>query len=357
MDAQVKRETSAPIAMQSGLAASYINMSEAEAVDLARAHFGIDGKPTRFATEKDDTFRIAPASGRRYVLKVANPAEDVAEIDLQIRVLEHIAVRAPELPIPRVIPNAAGEGHFLYTDRAGQRRQVRMMSFVEGQPLGEVSIDVRGREEIGRLLATLRLALADFSHPADGRVVPWDVKNLPTLAPLLSEITDTGWRSRLETVFARFATIQSRLSRCRTQVLHNDFTLSNVVVDPTLPTFISGIIDFGDTVRTAIAIDVSTAMLNQLPEKMEGEIFAHGRDLLRGYLAIADLTEEELALIPPLIMSRLTTRILLSTAMANRVPSVADYVLRNNHMTWGQIDWFLTRSMDDLGNQLIDLAC
>ena len=39
--------------MQSGLAASYINMSEAEAVDLARAHFGIDGKPTRFATEKD----------------------------------------------------------------------------------------------------------------------------------------------------------------------------------------------------------------------------------------------------------------------------------------------------------------
>ena len=128
------------------------------------------------------------------------------------------------------------------------------------------------------------------------------------------------------------------------------------MADPKLPTFISGIIDFGDTVRTAIVIDASTAMLNQLPEKMDGEIFAHGRDLLRGYLRVADLTEEELALIPALIMSRLTTRILLSTAMANRVPSVADYVLRNNHMTWGQIDWFLNRSMDQLGNELIDLA-
>ncbi|MCX7318884.1 MAG: phosphotransferase [Hyphomicrobiales bacterium] len=252
--------------------------------------------------------------------------------------------------------NKAGEGHFVQVDRAGQSRQVRLMSFVEGQPLSEVVIDTRGREEIGRLLAQLRHALADFSHPSDDRVVPWDVKNLPTLAPLLPEITDSAWRARLETVLERFAAIEPRLSRCRQQVLHNDFTRSNIVADPKLPTFISGIIDFGDTVRTAIAIDVSTAMLNQLPAVMEGDIFAHGRDLLRGYLGIADLTEEELALIPALIMSRLTTRILLSTAMANRVPSVADYVLRNNHMTWGQIDWFLNRSMDDLFNELIDLA-
>ncbi|MCX7318883.1 MAG: hypothetical protein NT113_05085 [Hyphomicrobiales bacterium] len=48
-------------------------MSESEAVDLVRVHYGIAGRPTRFATEKDDTFRIAPASGPRYVLKVANP--------------------------------------------------------------------------------------------------------------------------------------------------------------------------------------------------------------------------------------------------------------------------------------------
>jgi hydroxylysine kinase len=353
---RVKHETSAPIAMQGGLAASYINLTEGEAADLVRLHYGIDGKPSRFATEKDDTFRIAPPSGAHYVLKVANPTEDLAEIDLQIRVLEHVAARAPTLPIPRVVPNNAGESHFAYVDRAGQRRHVRMMSFLEGQPLSEVAIDMRGREEIGRLLAQLRHALADFSHPTENRVVSWDVKNLPSLASLLPEITDSAWRDKLALVLERFASIAPRLSRCRQQVLHNDFTRSNIVVDPALPTFVSGIIDFGDTVRTAIAIDVSTAMLSQLPPVMEGDIFTAGRDLLRGYLAVADLTEEELALIPALIMARLTTRILLSTAMANRVPSVADYVLRNNHMTWGQIDWFLGRSMDELGHELIDLA-
>jgi Ser/Thr protein kinase RdoA (MazF antagonist) len=353
--ADVEHETAArPIAMPGGLAASYVNMPDAEAVELARERFGIFGRPTRFATEKDDTFRIAPDHGPRFILKVANPTENIAEIDLQVAVLDHVAGRAPDLPVPRVIPNEAGERHFQIVDGAGQRRQLRMMSYLEGQPLSEVPSTAQGREEIGRLLAQLRLALADFNHPEDCRVVPWDVKNLPTLAPLLGEIADIGWRRKLDQVLERFAAIEGRLARCRSQVLHNDFTRSNVVVDPALPRFVSGIIDFGDTVRTAIAIDVSTAMLNQLPEKMDGDVFADGRDLLRGYLAVCDLTADELALIPSLIMARLTTRILLSTAMASRVPSVAAYVLRNNEMTWGQIDWFLGRSPDALENLLID---
>jgi hydroxylysine kinase len=345
-----------PTAMPGGLAASYVNMTDAEAVDLARNRFGIRGQPTRFATEKDDTFRIAPDKGPRFILKVANPTESVAEIDLQVAVLDHVAARAPDLPVPRVIPNEAGERHFAIHDRAGQRRRVRMMSYLEGQPLSEVPSTGPGREAIGRLLAQLRLALADFSHAEDQRVVPWDVKNLPSLAPLLAGIADAGWRRKLDLVLQRFAAIENRLGRCRTQVLHNDFTRSNVVVDPALPGFVSGIIDFGDTVRTAIAIDASTAMLNQLPDRMDGDVFAHGRDLLRGYFAVADLTTDELALIPTLILARLTTRILLSTAMASRVPSVAAYVLRNNHMTWGQIDWFLDRSPDALDNLLIDPA-
>ncbi|QND75236.1 phosphotransferase [Tardiphaga robiniae] len=342
--------------MQGGLAASYINMTDDEAVDLARERFGIEGRPTRFATEKDDTFRIAPASGPRFILKVANPIEDIPEIDLQVQVLDHVAARAPDLPVPRVIPNDKGERHFNYLDRAGQNRQVRMMSYLEGQPLSEVPSTALGRAEIGKLLARLRLALADFSHPSDSRVVAWDVKNLLTLRDLLAEITDAAQRRKVEAALERFAAIETRLKQCRMQVLHNDFTRSNIVVDASLPGFVSGIIDFGDTVRTAIAIDASTAMLNQLPVAMDGDVFADGRDLLKGYLSIADLTAEELSLIPHLIFSRLATRLLLSTAMANRVPSVAAYVLRNNEQTWVQMDWFIARSMDEISDQLMDFA-
>ncbi len=337
--------------LQSGLATPYVAMPEAEAVELARRRFGIEGRATRFATEKDDTFRIAAADGPRFILKVANPAEDAAEIDLQLCILEHLAGAAPDLPVPRVIANAGGELQFPYRDRAGQLRQVRMMSYLEGQPLSEVPSTVSGRQQIGRLLARLRLALADFSHPADSRVLAWDIQHLLSLQSLLGEVADPARRRQLEAALARFATIEGRLAGTRRQVLHNDFSQSNIVVDPMLPGFVSGVIDFGDAVRTSVAIDVSTALLGQRPGQSGDDFFAHGRDLLEGYLAVADLTAEELHLLPHLVMGRVVARALLSLALANAVPANAAYVTRFTEQCWPQLDWFLSRSADEVSGQ------
>ncbi|MDB5620857.1 phosphotransferase [Tardiphaga sp.] len=344
------------IALPSGLAAAYVVMPEAEAVELARNAFGIEGRATRFATEKDDTFRITPASGARFILKVANPVEDVPEIDLQLRILQHLAATAPDLPVPRVVDNARGEHLFAYQDRAGQPRQVRMMSYLEGKPLSEVPSTLVGRQEIGRLLARLRLALADFSHPADSRVLPWDIKHLLSLQSLLGGITEPARRRQVEAGLARFASIEGRLAGSRMQVLHNDFSSSNIVVDPLLPGFVSGVIDFGDAVRTSIAIDVSTALLSQLPRQGGDDFFDHGRDLLGGYLGVADLTAEELSLIPHLVMGRIVARVLLSISLANSVPENSTYLLRNTEQSWSQLNWFLNRSMDEVSGQFADHA-
>jgi hydroxylysine kinase len=348
--------SSPPTILQSGLAAEYVAMSEAEAVALARAHYGIEGHATRFATEKDDTFRVSVPNGPRFILKVANPAEDVREIDLQIRILDHLKAAAPDLPVPRVIANRNGEQLFLYRDRAGQSRQVRMMTYLDGQPLSEVPSTVHGRQQIGRLLARLRLALAEFSHPAASRVLAWDIQHLLSLEGLLSEVADGAQRRMLEAALARFAAIDGRVKATRKQVLHNDFSQSNIVVDPALPGFVSGVIDFGDAVRTSIAIDVSTALLGQRPGLTDGEFFGHGRDLLEGYLAVADLTAEELGLIPHLVMGRVVARALLSIALAHAVPANAAYVTRFTHQCWPQLDWFLSRSADEVSSQFEHFA-
>jgi hydroxylysine kinase len=352
----VTQDPSPPSTLQSGLAVAYVAMMEAEAVELARRHFGVEGRATRFATEKDDTFRIAAASGPRFILKVANPAESLAEIDLQLSLLQHLAATAPHLPVPRVICNVRGEQQFAHKDHAGQLRQVRMMSYLEGQPLSEVPSTATGRQQIGRLLAQLRLALADFSHPADSRVLAWDIQHLPSLQNLVGGFTDPARRRQLEAALARFATIEGRLAGSRRQVLHNDFSQSNIVVDPMLPGFVSGVIDFGDAVRTSIAIDVSTALLGQRPGQSDGAFFGHGRDLLEGYLAVADLTAEELGLIPHLVMGRVVARALLSNALAIAVPENAAYVTRFADACWPQLDWFLSRSADDVSSQFEDFA-
>lgn len=326
-------------------------MSDAEAIDLARQHFGISGKVDRLATEKDDTFRLDDGA-ERFILKVANPLEDLSEISCQIETLKHIARCDSQLPVPRVIADTRGNEQFEYQDRAGQRRQVRALSYLEGVPLSEISSTPGERERIGEILGRLRLALADFAHPADGRVLAWDVKHLMQLGDLLEAIDDVDQRHLLQAGLERFASLEGRLSGCRTQVVHNDFSKSNIVVDRADSRFVTGVIDFGDAVRTLIAIDVSTALLNQLPPRHAEDLFADARDLLRGYLRVADLTDEELQLIPHLVMARAVTRALLSIWRAKMFPENSAYLLRNTEQGWAQLRWFLSRSVEQVSDTL-----
>ena len=325
-------------------------MPAAEAEQLARDRYGLDATATPLATEKDDTFRLTSADGRRWTLKVAHPAEPAAEIDFQTELLAHVARADPALPVPHVLPDLHQRSWATVTDEAGQVRAVRLMTWCPGVPLDQIPSTRAQRWATGELLARLRQATAGFAHPADSPVVAWDVQHLPRLRPLLASIPDPGRRAQLARGLDRFALIEEQVAALRRQVLHNDFNKSNLLADPARPDVITGIIDFGDATRTAIAIDVATALLNQLPRDggLTGDIFAGGRDLLDGYRSRADLTPGELRLIPPLVMARVVARALISTHRAAQFPANAAYLLRNTEPGWAQLDWFLAHSVPEV---------
>jgi Ser/Thr protein kinase RdoA (MazF antagonist) len=345
------------LAPGAALGSPFVNMSSEEALLLVRAHFGLTATATRFATEKDDTFRIDTTDRRSFVFKVASPSEDPTEIALQCALMQHVSVANPRIPVPHLVPNVAGQAHFSITDAAGQQRQARLMTFLRGTPLDSTHSSSGERERVGEVLARLRLATATFSHPADDRVLPWDVRHLAGLRPLLDNVTNPRQRDQLAAGLERFNICGTRIAALRRQVLHNDFSRSNIVVDHGRAEFVTGIIDFGDAVRTAVAIDVSTALLNQLLSEGSGEpggdIFLHARDVLRGYLRIADLTHEELQLIPHLTMGRVVARALLTLWRAQLFPENATYILRNTARGWSQLDWFLSRSPAEVSETLL----
>jgi len=339
---------SSAITEQGGLAATCIPLPQNEAECFAAEHFGLSGLYTRFDTEKDDTFRIATAGGESYVLKVTNPAESREEISFQTALLKHVANKDASLPVPRVLQSVDGEDMVPVRDQAGQNRFLRLLSYIDGTPLANTTSTVIGREEIGRVLGRLRYATADFSHAADKRVLAWDVQHLAGLAHLLEHVKDESHKKSLATALSRYQTFSERMAACRTQVVHNDFSQSNIVVSHESDNFVRGIIDFGDAVRTSIAIDVSTALLNQLPRTRSENQFDHGRDVLRGYLAVAELTTEELELIPQFVMGRVIARALLTIWRASMFPDNYDYIMRNTEQGWHQLDWFLSRSAEDV---------
>ncbi|KAA9164077.1 phosphotransferase [Amycolatopsis acidicola] len=337
-------------------------MSPREAAGLAQDLWRLDVVDAdRFATEKDDTFRLSCRSGRSVVVKVSHPGEHAEQVDFETALLHHVSQGPSPVPVPELLPSRHDTLLETVVDSAGQRRIARVMTCLDGTPLDSVGSDAKQREQVGEMLAHLRHATANFSHPQASRLYAWNVEILPYLEPLLGAVADPGHRARLASGLERFdEVVTPKLGGLRRQVLHNDFSTSNLLVEPADPAFVTGVLDFGDAVETAIAVDVSTAMLNQLPrdcgQNMPSDIFAAGRDVLRGYLRHAELTDEELAVIPHLVMGRVVARALITSYRARQVPGNTAYILRNTEQGWGQLEWFLRRSPDEIAATLTTTA-
>src|SRR6266446_1063390 len=172
--------------------------TEAEAVELARELYGLDVAAKALPGEYDDNFHLTtlhnliggrpemavPLSnsvdttdGRAagFVLKVMHPARERSFIDMQCRALQHLAERAPQLTLPRVILNRKGEA-FAAVEADGTARLIWLLTYVPGTML------VKARphspellQSVGQFLGALDAALVDFAHPAVRRELKWDL--------------------------------------------------------------------------------------------------------------------------------------------------------------------------------------
>lgn len=294
---------------------------------------------------------------RKYILKLAHPDEDPDAIDCETQLLLHLESSAPEIPAPRVARTKDDRLYFSVTESTGKERIVRVLTYLDGVVSDSTTLDAPERFKVGQMLGRLRHATAGFTHPAETRALAWDVRYLERLRPLLDDIEHAGSRERVAEGMARFAKLSPLTASLRTQVLHNDFNRSNIVIDRRCPQLVTGVIDFGDAVRTLVAIDVSIAVMNHFPqhplENAWEDLFAEPRDVLRGYLDVAELSNQELQFIPHLAMARVLARILITVWRASRFPERSDYILRNTEQAWAHLDWFLARPMEDVSKLLL----
>ncbi|WP_339109645.1 phosphotransferase [Thioclava sp. GXIMD4216] len=325
---------------QGGLATRFTRIGPEEAAALCQKTYGISGAMKRLETEKDDTYLIS-APDARYILKIANPDEAQAELELQNAVLDHLAVHFAR-PAPRLIRAISGEG-MLREPASG--RFYRLLSFVEGTPLDMMDARPETLPEIGRVLGELRLALSGFTHPAQNRELVWDVQHVMRLRPLLAEVDlPPDHHALAGQAFARLAEVAHRIPALERQVVHNDFYASNIVADPETGR-LTGVIDFGDVVESAVAIDLAVAMMGQILTDFtpDQDIFAPAYPVLAGYLEVAPIAKTDLAMVPHMVMARVLVRAVMTQYRAALMPENAPYILRKAAPSWAQLQWFLAR--------------
>ena len=67
------------------------NFSTADAERLASEFYGISAAASPLPSERDQNFRLRPATGEQFVLKIANPEESLEVLHLQNGMLQALA--------------------------------------------------------------------------------------------------------------------------------------------------------------------------------------------------------------------------------------------------------------------------
>jgi Ser/Thr protein kinase RdoA (MazF antagonist) len=132
---------------------------------------------TPLASERDLNLLI----DSRYVLKVSNPAEDPAVVDMENTAMAHALRTSPDLPIPTVVPATNGTTVVPATDATGRTCLARLITVLPGQSAEGKPITSELAAQIGALAARTSLALQGLFHRAGDRAIDWDVRRAPAV--------------------------------------------------------------------------------------------------------------------------------------------------------------------------------
>ncbi len=313
--------------------------TEAEAAELARDLYGLAVTAKSLPGEYDDNFHLTTLrdnlpdtqdedAAAGFVLKVMHPARERSFIDMQCRALQHLAVRAPQLTLPRVRLNRNDEAFAAITPADGSQRLVWLLTYVPGRMLAKARPhSPELLQSLGHFLGEMDAALADFSHDAAGRELKWDLARAGWIRAHLHYIRDASQRALVEKFLALYETeVLPALPHLRRSVVYGDANDYNVLVGKALPLprKVVSVIDFGDMHETVTASEVAIAAAYAILGK-ENPLRA-AAEVVGGYHQAFPLTEVELKVLFALIGTRLAVSVVNSTQRATVKPD--DYYVR-----------------------------
>jgi hydroxylysine kinase len=316
-----------------------VTLEEAPAV--ASRFFGFEGSVSSLVSERDKNFLLEEAGGNRFVLKIHNAADTPTLVEMQTQALLHIAAADPAIPVQRVRRTLAGDPYALLERPDGSTLLVRMLTYVPGRRVESADLELRAIGGFGASAARVARALRNFSHPAAERPLLWDIKQGAALRPLLVHIPDPERRDLADHWLSRFEEqVLPALGALRTQVIHNDLTLDNVLFAE--EGSVSGVVDFGDTVRTALVCDLAMLLASLMGDRADPYDVAAAA--IRGYNSVTRLGQDELQVLADLIAMRAVANVAVSAWRTQLYPDNAAYI-----SSWDAGSWVILKRFREIG--------
>jgi 4-aminobutyrate aminotransferase-like enzyme/Ser/Thr protein kinase RdoA (MazF antagonist) len=339
-----------PSVIDAVLQAQPPQFTDEQAARIGADTFGFAAAGARnLGSERDQTFMLLDAAGQGLaVLKVSNPAEDPATLDMEALAAFHAAAVLtaqhaaapqgwPRLAVaqPRRSLDAAGAGAGPEAFRArlddgAATYWVRAYDVLPGRArLDPLTLADAALVAWGETTARLGLALRAFIHPRAIRTLPWDVQHAASVRPMLAAVSDPGMRSTVEAVLDRFdVAVAPRWALLRAQAIHSDLTADNVLADEAGR--ITGIIDFGDLSHSALVVDLASVLDSMVMGRVGDDMFRVARLVLDGYERVLPLEPLEREIVGELWATRAAVGVAIGSWRAAEGLEDADFAERLN---------------------------
>ena len=329
------------------------SFTTSEASELAKFWFKETLDVSPLVSERDQNFLLTNKKSKKFVLKIANAAESAEVLDFQNQAMNHMAKQDPSLPLPRACLSLDKQQiHRLELN--GNEHFVRVVTYLSGRLLDDLPKDRRDQNlmvSMGQFLGRLDRGLSDFFHPAAGHALLWDLQQTPNLHQHLSHIKNKNNLLTAQKTLDHFQEhIAPKFPMLRTQVIHNDMHLDNVVVNENATSQVTGMIDFGDLVYAPLINDPAVAAAYQTVSC--ADLFLGTTDILKGYHSINPLQEQEMDLLPSLIVNRIAMTAIIAEWRAKEHPENQDYILGNINRTWEVLNRLHKQEYADIAEQL-----
>ncbi|MTD52450.1 aminotransferase class III-fold pyridoxal phosphate-dependent enzyme [Amycolatopsis pithecellobii] len=305
--------------------------------------------------EIDQNFKVIDQNGQLYFVRVTRADPSSVDLAWQNTLLRHLASTVPELPVPRLVRTASGDDQVALS-YAGTSYVVRVMSWLRGRPLVEIPHHPKNLlRELGTMAGRMNLGLSGLARPDGLAGHDWDVlRGREIIDSSISFIDDRGDAAHVGEIMTWFDDIRAELPNLPHCVVHHDLNDANVLadLDENGALRISGMVDVGDAMYSARAVEVAIAAGYAMLRK--DDPLTAAAEVVAGFHAVVPITAEELAVIYPLAATRLCMNAV--TWYRRVAESGSEYGRSRSRHVWPTIRK-LTRTPPDLAEAIFRAAC
>ncbi|AIG29693.1 aminotransferase [Flavobacterium psychrophilum] len=278
-----------------------MKFSEAHIELLAKDHYGLFVSAKMLNGYDELNYLLTDINNKQFILKVSDENQPFLFLDAQVKIIKHLSNSSISNNFQQFCINNQGD-ELTAVENEGKKYYLRILSFLEG----DFWVDKLEKSNIlysqlGHFLGTMDKSLQEFSHTAMHRQYTWDISRASDANDRLKYIKNHEKRRIASYFLLQFDTeVLPKIHTLRHAYIHNDANDYNVLVDDNT---VTGLIDFGDMVYTALinnlAIACTYAMLSHEDPLSAATL------IVKGYHESYALTTQELDVLYYLIAGRL----------------------------------------------------